>query len=74
MKIGIIGVGTVGGGVLELLDKERKNIEKRVGEKIEISWICDLKESVNREQNYRFTKNYEDILKDESVETIIELI
>ncbi|WP_293722111.1 hypothetical protein [uncultured Cetobacterium sp.] len=74
MKIGIIGIGTVGGGVLELLKKEKKNIEKRVGEKIEVSWICDLKESVNKDSSYRFTKDYEDILKDESVETIIELI
>ncbi|MGL5426622.1 MAG: hypothetical protein ACRDAS_01795 [Cetobacterium sp.] len=39
MKIGIIGIGTVGGGVLELLDKERKNIEKRVGEKREYNSI-----------------------------------
>ena len=28
MKIGIIGIGTIGKGVLELLKKEKKRIEK----------------------------------------------
>ncbi len=58
MKIGIIGIGTVGGGVLKLLKKEKKNIEKKVGEKIEVSWICDLKESVNKDSSYRNPKKW----------------
>lgn len=74
MKIAIIGIGTIGKGVLELLSKEKENIEKRIGESIEISWICDLKENTNGIGDYNFTKDYKKILKDDSVETIIELI
>ena len=74
MRIGIIGVGTVGTGVLELLNKEKKNIEKRIGESIDVVWVCDLKENLNLEKNYKFTTDYKEVLKDDSVETIIELI
>lgn len=74
MKIGIIGIGTIGKGVLELLNKEKENIEKRIGEIIEISWICDLNENINNIENYNFTKDYKKVLEDSSVETIIELI
>lgn len=74
MKIAIIGIGTIGKGVLELLNKEKENIEKRIGESIEISWICDLKENINDIGDYNFTKDYKKILKDDSVETVIELI
>lgn len=74
MKIAIIGIGTIGKGVLELLNKEKENIEKRIGESVEISWICDLKENINDIGDYNFTKDYKKILKDDSVETVIELI
>lgn len=74
MKIGIIGIGTIGKGVLELLKKEKKRIEKRIGESIEISWICDLKEDIDNIKEYNFTNNYKKVLEDDSIETIIELI
>ncbi len=74
MKIAIIGIGTVGTGVLELLNQEKNNIENRIGESIEVSWICDLKDTLKIESNLKFTKNYKEILNDNSVETIIELI
>ena len=35
MIIGIIGIGTIGRGVLEILNKEKENSEKRIGETIE---------------------------------------
>ncbi|MBU1089456.1 homoserine dehydrogenase [Patescibacteria group bacterium] len=42
IKIGIIGFGVVGSGVVKVLQKNSAEIEKRVGRKIEIAAIADL--------------------------------
>jgi len=44
MKAAIMGFGTIGSGVFEVLDKNRKLIEKRAGEPIEVTQILDLRE------------------------------
>jgi len=40
-KVGIVGCGTVGGGVVKLLLKNAEVIEKRIGKKIEIAFVAD---------------------------------
>ena len=39
MKIGLMGLGTVGKGVVHVIDQNGDSIEKRIGEKIEIKKI-----------------------------------
>ncbi len=76
MKLGIIGLGTVGEGVLEILTKEKKNIGSK-GAEVEVKYACDL--NIDRDFSFEFnknilTKNYKTILNDDEVETIVELI
>ena len=40
-KVGIVGCGTVGGGVVKLLLKNAEVIERRIGKKIEIAFVAD---------------------------------
>lgn len=76
MKLGIIGLGTVGEGVLEILTKEKKNIGSK-GAKVEVKYACDL--NINRDFPFEFDKSilttdYNVILEDPEVETVVELI
>ncbi|MBN2838061.1 MAG: homoserine dehydrogenase [Fusobacteriaceae bacterium] len=76
MKIGIIGLGTVGLGVLEILVNESKNLKAK-GADIEIKYACDLDHDKVFPNNFDKTtliKNYETILNDPDVDTIVELI
>ncbi len=41
MKVGIVGCGTVGSGVVKLLLENGKLIEERTGKKIEIAFVAD---------------------------------
>ena len=41
MRVGIVGCGTVGSGVVKLLLQNGSLIEKRTGEKIEIAFVAD---------------------------------
>ncbi len=73
-NIGLIGSGTIGGGVVKILQKNQKLIEKRSGIKLNLKKICDLK--VNDElklDSSIYTKNFDDLLVDD-IDIIIELI
>ena len=42
VKVGILGYGTVGSGVFEILDKNSNIISKRAGQDIEVKYVLDL--------------------------------
>ncbi len=40
VKIGLLGVGTVGGGTYRVLQRNREEITRRAGTRIEIAWVA----------------------------------
>lgn len=73
MKIGVIGLGTVGVGVVEILTKEKERLEKEFNEEIVIKYGCAL-EKVELPDSIIYTTDYKDVLDDQEVDTIVELI
>ena len=45
IKIGLIGFGTIGAGVVKILGKNGDTISKRLGASVEIAKIADLEKS-----------------------------
>ena len=77
MKIGIIGLGTVGEGVLKVLTKEKNSIFEKSQADIEVKYACDL--NINRKFSFEFDKsilvdNYKKILEDSDIKLVVELI
>ena len=77
MQIGIIGLGTVGEGVLKVLTKEKNSIFEKSQADIEVKYACDL--NINREFSFEFDKsilvdNYKKILEDSEIKLVVELI
>ena len=72
VKVGLIGCGTVGQGVLKIFEKNRKSIEQRAGTKIEVAGICDLKD-VHGKYSVT-TRNYKDFLNAPDIDIVIELV
>ena len=77
MKIGIIGLGTVGEGVLKVLTKEKNSIFEKSQADIEVKYACDL--NINRKFSFEFDKsilvdNYKKILEDSEIKLVVELI
>ena len=77
MKIGIIGLGTVGEGVLKVLTTEGKSIFEKSTMDIEVKYACDL--NINREFSFDFDKSiliddYKKIINDDEIEIVVELI
>jgi homoserine dehydrogenase len=77
MKVGIIGLGTVGEGVLKVLTLEKENIKIKSNCELEVKYACDL--NIDRQFSFDFDKNilitdYNKIINDPEVDIVIELI
>lgn len=77
LKAGIIGLGTVGSGVLEILSRRSEAIEKQWGVKIEVAFCCDRDESrrqiAERFGCRRFTTDARELINSD-VDLVVELI
>lgn len=77
VNIALLGAGTVGGGVIDLLEKNAKEITQKAGINIKIKTI--LKKSPNgvkelEQKGYIVTHDFEDILNDPEIAIVVELM
>ena len=73
MKIGVIGLGTVGYGVIEILTNERKRLEKVINDEVMIKYGCGLEE-VDLPEGVIYTKDFNDVITDHEIDVVVELI
>ncbi len=76
IKAGLIGFGTVGSGVYELIKKNRSIIAGRTGIDIEIAAICDTRADEVRKiaGGIAVTGDWHEIVSDPRIDIVIELI
>ncbi|MDN5331748.1 MAG: homoserine dehydrogenase [Tepidanaerobacteraceae bacterium] len=76
INIGIMGLGTVGTGVVELLEKNQHVISQRLGEAINVKKILvrDLSKKRTPCAEGKLTLRAEDILEDEEINIVVELM
>lgn len=77
VKIGVLGLGTVGGGVVNILKRNAKEISRRAGREIIVTHASarDLtRERICDTQGIELTTNSMDIVNDPEVDIILELI
>ncbi len=72
--VGILGHGTVGSGVVEVLMKNADSIAKRAGERIVVKRVLDLREFPELSYSGLFTKRFEDILEDPEIKVVAEMM
>jgi homoserine dehydrogenase len=77
IQVGLIGFGTVGSGVVKILQKNSKLIEKRMGAKIALKRIADIDIKTDRGVRLKkgvLTTQADEVIKDPEIHIIIELI
>ncbi len=72
MKIAVLGYGTIGSGVVEVVEKNAASIEKRAGEKIEVKYVLDLREFPGDPVQDILVHDYSVIAEDEEIGVIVE--
>ena len=77
VKVGLLGLGTVGSGVYEILRDKKENLKKATGKNIEISKILVRDKSKDRGLGVDpsiLTENVDDILNDSSIDILVEVL
>ena len=73
-KIAILGFGTVGSGVYEVLCRNAAGVSRRAGEPVEVKYILDPKDFSGHPAANLFVKSIDTILQDPEVRVVVETI
>ena len=73
-KVAVLGFGTVGSGVWEILSKNADVCARRAGVPVEVGYICDIRDFSGHEAAGLFVNNIEPILQDKAVKVVVETI
>lgn len=73
-KIAVLGYGTVGSGTVEVFYKNRKSLEEKAGQSLDIKYIVDIREFPDSPYADKFVKDFSVVLNDPEVTVIAEVI
>ncbi|ALM81987.1 homoserine dehydrogenase [Bordetella sp. N] len=77
MKVGLLGLGVVGGGTWTVLSRNAEEIARRAGRRIEVTHIAvrdKIKASSRVGGGATITTNPQDVVRDPSIDIVVELI
>ncbi len=74
VKIAVLGYGTVGSGVVEVLRTNQKVIDERLGEELRIKYVLDLRDFPDDPVQELITHDFEDIVNDDEVKIVVEVM
>ena len=72
INIAVMGYGTVGSGVVEVINTNHDSINKRVGEEINIKYVLDLREFPGDPAEHLIIHDFEQIVNDPEVKIVVE--
>ncbi|QXE92822.1 homoserine dehydrogenase [Geomonas subterranea] len=77
IKVGLLGFGTIGAGVVKLLKENSTLLSEKTGTRISLKTIVDLDITTDRgvsTEGITLSRNAEDVLADPEISVVIELI
>lgn len=74
VNVAVMGHGVVGSGVVEVLIEHEKNISVKAKSGINVKYILDLRDFPGLDYSDRFIKDFDLILKDESIKVVVEVM
>ncbi len=72
MKLALLGYGTVGRGVVEVIRNNQSRINQNAGDEIEVKYILDIRDIDEEDVKGLMVKDFEVILQDEEVDIVAE--
>lgn len=74
VNIAILGYGTVGSGVVEVIDTNYESICKKSRQKINIKYVLDIRDFPNDPIQGKIVHDYQIILDDDEVQIVVEVM
>lgn len=72
IKIAVLGYGTVGSGVVEVLNTNAKVIAKRAGQEVEVKYVLDLRDFPGDPVQSKVVHDYSIIAEDPEISIVVE--
>ena len=73
-KIAVLGYGTVGSGVVEVLETNKNSIEKRAGEGIEVKYVLDLRDFPGDPVQEKIVHDVDIIIQYKEIDVVVEVM
>lgn len=73
-KIAVLGYGTVGSGVVEVLETNKDSIKKRAGREIEVKSVLDLRDFPGDPIQEKIVHDVDVIINDPEIEVVVEVM
>lgn len=71
-KVAVMGYGTIGSGVVEILDRNKEVIAEKTGEEVSVKYILDLREFPKSAVENKIIHDFSVILNDPEISMVIE--
>ena len=72
IQIAVMGYGTIGSGVVEVLEINKDKIAERAGEPIEVKYVLDLREFPGTSIENKIVHDYKTIAQDPEIGIVVE--
>lgn len=72
VNIAVLGYGTVGSGVVEVLNTNKESIGKKAGDEIQIKYVLDLRDFPGDPIQNKIVHDIDIILNDEDIKIVVE--
>ena len=73
INVAILGYGTVGSGVFEILDTNKKLIGEKAGQEINVKYVLDLRDFPGDPCESVLVHDFNTILEDDEVEIAVQI-
>ena len=74
VNIAVLGYGTVGSGVVEVIQTNQEIVNKRAGQEVNIKYVLDLREFEGDPIQKILVHDYDTILNDKDVKVVVEVM
>mgnify|MGYP002798177507 CR=1 FL=1 len=74
VQIAVLGYGTVGSGVVEVIDTNHESINRKAGDEINIKYVLDLRDFPGDPVQEILVHDFETIINDPEVDIIVEVM
>ncbi len=74
INIAVLGYGTVGSGVVEVINTNHDSINKKAGEEINIKYVLDLRDFPGDPVQEKIVHDFETVINDPEIKIIVEVM
>ena len=74
VKVAVLGYGTIGSGVVEVLATNKETVTRNAGTEVEVKYVLDLRDFPGDPVEHMLVHDYQTIIDDPEVDIVVEVM